>query len=689
VRNYFNIIQLHNILIDLNVFNNEIFNTVIKNLNLKLNKYNFKFSSNININLYTDQKIDLNSFNKDTILLKNIFEKWNKYRGSQYIRKWKKYKRMLNWLIRDLYKGKDWYKSVKKNKLKGNNLFTFNSGRYIENTKTEISNSMGFWENLHQLKKLPYNKNIKAQFQKTQAWYAYFKRRHGSKKHSFFYISNYIKLKNIPFKYIYKEFNIIFLEHYRIKEIKNLSFEFETYFNKIKKIEKTVLLFKNYIIDWKMEQFLNLNNKNFFLKKFNKNLQNIIIWKNEVPSLLVTEMRVKRIPPIVIDGTQLNDFISMSHTDEMQQLLYYKKLSKKGCLKNVYLKTRYIYKKYPYRINKNKNKFYQINLKNYFNLIDTGIKVLKKFYFFDRSKLRYYNRLAHRLLNKIDTVYGNQLLKYKYWDKVFFLKRLNEKNLDFWSFYDYLKINKYKNFKNKNNFTLFFLNRWKKDYYHMRVYLLRIISFLHYYTTYKKIKINNNFSFLEFLENIKKESLNITEKNNEKPEEMDEKTFYHSQLRWHFKELLHQPGSNEFGNKEKFMYIINLFYKKFNKYFIEYNKINKYNDIYKYKVKSFKLKVLRKINNLKKFFFFQNKRNKGLRIFSYLNTFSIKYHFKHLLWHSPYSSLLFKKNNIIEDIQYKKVFSFFYFYQKTKYNIINYSYIFNLFLNIIDIKEEW
>jgi hypothetical protein len=75
VRNYFNIIQLHNILIDLNVFNNEIFNTVIKNLNLKLNKYNFKFSSNININLYTDQKIDLNSFNKDTILLKNIFEK--------------------------------------------------------------------------------------------------------------------------------------------------------------------------------------------------------------------------------------------------------------------------------------------------------------------------------------------------------------------------------------------------------------------------------------------------------------------------------------------------------------------------------------------------------------------------------------------------------------------------------------
>src|ERR1700761_4057954 len=142
-------------------------------------------------------------------------------------------------------------------------------------------------------------------------------------------------------------------------------------------------------------------------------------------------MRVKRIPPIVIEETQLNDFISMSHTDEMQQLLYYKKLSKKGCLKNVYLKTRYIYKKYPYRINKNRNKFYQIVIKDYSNLIGTSIKIFKKFYFFDRSKLRHYNKLSHRLLSKIDTVYGNQLLKYKYWDKVFFLKRLNDKKLDF------------------------------------------------------------------------------------------------------------------------------------------------------------------------------------------------------------------------------------------------------------------
>jgi hypothetical protein len=53
--------------------------------------------------------------------------------------------------------------------LKGSRLPIFNSGRYFENSKTEISNNMGFWENLHQLKRLPYNKEIKAQFQKTQA----------------------------------------------------------------------------------------------------------------------------------------------------------------------------------------------------------------------------------------------------------------------------------------------------------------------------------------------------------------------------------------------------------------------------------------------------------------------------------------------------------------------------------------
>jgi hypothetical protein len=103
----------------------------------------------------------------------------------------------------------------------------------------------------------------------------------------------------------------------------------------------------------------------------------------------------------------------MSHTDEMHQYVYYRDLSKKGCLKNVFFKMRFINKKYPYRINK-KKAYQQYLIKNYFNLTNTSIKISKKFYFFERAKLRNFNKLAHRFLTKIDTVYSNQLLKYKY-----------------------------------------------------------------------------------------------------------------------------------------------------------------------------------------------------------------------------------------------------------------------------------
>ncbi len=154
---------------------------------------------------------------------------------------------MLNWSLRNLFKGKDWYKAIKREKLKTSNLFTFNSGRYYESSKTELSNNMGFWENLHQIKKLPYNKDIKTQFQKTQAWYTYFKRKHVSKKRPRFLISNYIKLKHIPLSKIYKEFDIFFLEKYKIARAKQINFSFENYLKKMKKIEKIIFFLKKYI----------------------------------------------------------------------------------------------------------------------------------------------------------------------------------------------------------------------------------------------------------------------------------------------------------------------------------------------------------------------------------------------------------------------------------------------------------
>jgi hypothetical protein len=39
----------------------------------------------------------------------------------------------------------------------------------------------------------------------------------------------------------------------------------------------------------------------------------------------------------------------------------------------------------------------------------------------------------------------------------------------------------------------------------MRIYLLRVISFLHYYTLYKKVKMNNNLGFFNILKDIKVE----------------------------------------------------------------------------------------------------------------------------------------------------------------------------------------
>jgi hypothetical protein len=128
---------------------------------------------------------------------------------------------------------------------------------------------------------------------------------------------------------------------------------------------------------------------------------------------LVTELRTNRLPPISSIDFHSKDYVSMGNTDEMHQLIYYSDLARKNCQKNIFYKAKYLYKKYPYNLNK-KNKYYQYVIKNFLNNIDTGIKISKKFLFFERSKLRNLNKFNNRLLNKIDNVYGNQLLKYKY-----------------------------------------------------------------------------------------------------------------------------------------------------------------------------------------------------------------------------------------------------------------------------------
>jgi hypothetical protein len=122
---------------------------------------------------------------------------------------------------------------------------------------------------------LPYNKEKKIQFQKTQALYTYFKKRHTSKKRPRYLLSYYIKLKNIPFSYIYKEFNIYFLENYKLKKIREINFSFEKYLNKYDNIKNSLFLLKNAYININIFKFSKYDNKIFFFKKYFRNFIDI------------------------------------------------------------------------------------------------------------------------------------------------------------------------------------------------------------------------------------------------------------------------------------------------------------------------------------------------------------------------------------------------------------------------------
>jgi len=53
-----------------------------------------------------------------------------------------------------------------------------------------------------------------------------------------------MKLKHIPFAHICKELNMSFIENYKLKKIKNITFSFEKYFNRNKYIDKTIFFLK-------------------------------------------------------------------------------------------------------------------------------------------------------------------------------------------------------------------------------------------------------------------------------------------------------------------------------------------------------------------------------------------------------------------------------------------------------------
>ena len=113
--------------------------------------------------------------------------------------------------------------------------------------------------------------------------------------------------------------------------------------------------------------------------------------------------------------------------------------------------------------------------------------------------------------------------------------------------------------------------------------------------------------------------------------------------------------------------------------------------MYYKKIDTYKLKVLNKINNLKRFFFFRNNNKEGWWIFRFINSFSFQFHIKHLLWHSPYYYLFYKNFFFLDKENYdNNIFLYYDFCYKFESNFIiieKYSLIFNLFLNVIEIKD--
>jgi hypothetical protein len=86
-----------------------------------------------------------------------------------------------------------------------------------------------------------------------------------------FVLSYYIKLKNIPFSHIYKEFNVYLIDQYKIREIKNTIFYFERYSNQIKICNKINSTLKHLYIEIKTPRIKKNDDKLFFFKKYYEN----------------------------------------------------------------------------------------------------------------------------------------------------------------------------------------------------------------------------------------------------------------------------------------------------------------------------------------------------------------------------------------------------------------------------------
>jgi hypothetical protein len=100
LRNYYNLILFHNTLVDISVYNNTLYNDLIKNLNNTLSVFGFKVTNQYNINLYSCFFIN----NKDSTLLHKLLNIYNKVKTHKQLKKFNKFRKLFSIKMKKLYK---------------------------------------------------------------------------------------------------------------------------------------------------------------------------------------------------------------------------------------------------------------------------------------------------------------------------------------------------------------------------------------------------------------------------------------------------------------------------------------------------------------------------------------------------------------------------------------------------------
>ena len=521
------------------------------------------------------------------------------------------------------------------------------------------------------------------------------------------------KIKKIPLKYIYLYNNDNYTTwHDNAVEYSKASNNILSLYAKMESLSYYLLL--------RFKKFWESPNYNFFFGRiYNfENYKNNFYMKHKIPTFEWTALRWNR----KTSNPLYYNPVHVLQLEENQKWYSFYDLAKQKMKKKRVYRSFYLTKKYPFYLNKNNIQESLI----YLNQLPSYLKIIKKYYYLQNAKIYYIRRLYKKLLNSNKLFIELYIYRLKNWNDPFIKKQLNhmdinkkelvdvnikfphlkkERNikiynkdqnqneLNFWSFFDYFKVDKYYFEKHKDvyqeesDYNLYFIKKARKDYLKLRNNLIRMYSlFFNYYilerTYYREHFPLPDFFLRTILSSVQQKRLLV-----------DYESF---KLNWVLKIYL----TKDRVNVEYFTNIwvlSKLFKQHFFSYFVycDYT-INSYNELYYIKIKSYKLKVLNKINNLKRFFYFKNKHIGGWSLFKYINSLSLQYHIKHFLWNSPYSFILFQNNFINNKITDGNLINNFNFeYQKVIKNEIqiikfnNYSMIFNLYLNVIELKYNW